>query len=228
MRKVSKFKSYLKSNETFNQISLKIVKFKHSKWARLKKKFQQILKKPFFFDPSTINSRLKTWDRLKNDYKTKLKIRRGLIQNYDQKFNFSFLKKDILKEKKHNFIQIYKKIFVKLEYKVDFLIVKLQLFDNIYEVQSFINSNQILVNNHPINCNYILKKGDVITINTVFSSKKIISKYVNIFNMHPFVEFDSFLGTIVIVKDIIELTNNDLSILLSKNKNLIKTYRAMF
>lgn len=85
-----------------------------------------------------------------------------------------------------------------------------------------INHNKILVNNKTIKSNFILKKGDVISLNTnkviekKTSFKLIRKKYRPNPTFLTFLEVDHYAKKIVIIKGLDDLSFNDFNLLVNE------------
>lgn len=123
-------------------------------------------------------------------------------------------------------IDAYRYYILRHWLRVDVLLWYLNLFPSTYETRQYINNQSILVNGKKIKGNYYLKKGDIITIdlnvnlNSYNRFTILKNKYVNDINIFPFLEFDYFTNTIVVLKNYNELTYEDMSWLIDKNIQL--------
>jgi len=145
-----KNKICFQNNENIHT-NLKISKLKKKKWNLFKKrlKFKKFVKpekrKKFF------QKRLFEKQQLKNFY--------GCLPEYQLKNLFKKLKN------KTNKINIFKKLILLLEQRLDINIVRLKLAKTIYSSKQLINHKKVKVNNKIINqSNFLLKKGDIISI----------------------------------------------------------------
>ena len=68
---------------------------------------------------------------------------------------------------------------LQMYYKIDYMITKLKFFTNIYKARQEICKGNVLVNFSTITHNYILKKGDVITVLAVVDHKLILNFILN-------------------------------------------------
>lgn len=110
-------------------------------------------------------------------------------------------------------------LLVKPMYRVDLLLWYLRYFVNIYEThQNFANNyNVITVNGKKVNFAYSVKEGDIISYNPVkfledINSLKIVKKKImKNRTILPFIEYDKYTNTILIVKGIESLDLNDLT-----------------
>jgi ribosomal protein S4 len=98
----------------------------------------------------------------------------------------------------------------------------LNFFASSYQAREAVNNKQIWVNNKNVAGNYYLKKGDVISLNTQFLLSAILfNKSLHNFFL-TFVEIDYYTKTIVVVKDLNELSLEDLYIVISHYFDLKK------
>ncbi len=131
---------------------LKIWKLKKKKWNLLKKKLhnKKIIKpekRNKFFQ-----QRLFEKQEFKNFY--------GSIPEYQLKTLF----KNLLK--KNNKINVFKNFVITIETRLDINLLRLRFVKTIFQGKQLINHKKIKINDKIINKpNYLLKKGDIITIN---------------------------------------------------------------
>ena len=91
--------------------------------------------------------------------KQQLKFFYGCLSEYQLKNLFQKLKK------RKNKINIFKNFLVLLESRLDIIVVRLKLARTVFQSKQLINHCKIKVNNQIVNkSNYLLKKGDVISL----------------------------------------------------------------
>jgi hypothetical protein len=80
-----------------------------------------------------------------------------------------------------------------------------------------------LVNGKYVKSNYYLKKGDIISISLKQNDKKTYS-FIKIFKKNlfnniffSFLEVDYYSNNIVVIKDVVDLVDTDLQLLIEKN-----------
>lgn len=108
-------------------------------------------------------------------------------------------------------------------YRIDILLWYLNYFNSSFESRQNINSKSILVNGKCVKSNYYLKKGDIISISLKQNDKKTYS-FIKIFKKHlfnniffSFLEVDYYSNNIVVIKDVVDLVDTDLQLLIEKN-----------
>jgi len=153
------------------QINLKNRIINKSKWKKLNSYEQKILNDRRYIRPEEkkklFKERLFEKQQFKNFY--------GCIPEY-QLINLF----NILKNKKDN-TNIINKFVILLESRLDVVIFRLQIARTIFESKQIINHNKIKVNNKIVNFqNYILKKGDIISITNFNKSENFYKN--NIYN----------------------------------------------
>ena len=83
------------------------------------------------------------------------------------------------------------------------------------------------MNNKKIDINFILKKGDIISFNSKklykhLNFEEISSKFLNNNAVYSFIEVDLYTKSLVVLKDINELTLADLNLLITDYFDLYK------
>ena len=196
---INKYKIYSKINSIFafsEFPSIRILKFKRSKWKAWKilflKKLQIINKKSFqskrvikssFINSSIFKQRFSVFTKLKKTYKIGLNLKNSFYQFFDGGLSIKYLKKQCLLKKKivYNFL-------IKPYYKLDILLWKLKFFSSIRQAHQNIKSKKVLVNTKIVSNNFFLKKGDVIhiteevTVEIIDSTPRTIKQLKIIYN----------------------------------------------
>ncbi len=217
MRNTKKYKQYSKNKELSANIPSRILRFNRPKWKFFQKKLDQ-LNKPtnLFVNPLVRKASDKYWEKSTDYFKDGIQLKRHLMNSYDASVKISFFKKKI--KKRNQVKSLLLKFLVKPVYRVDVLLSRLHLFYSTYQTRQFIKYGIILVNNKKIDINYILKKGDIISFNSKkihkhLEFKSICSKFLNNNSVYSFVEMDLYTNNLIILKDINELTQGDLNLL---------------
>ena len=160
-------------------------------------------------------------------YRLRRKVHFILGQMYDQSLNKKelalFLKKENLKNRNY----IFKKLFLRMECRLDIFLWRLKFFNNIYECRKALDKHEILVNGRFLGWNTFLQKGDIIEVNSIFNAKAIRSKTFSLSFFNSFIETDYYTGNVVILKDLKELNLNDLSLFVPKRLNLDQIYKSI-
>jgi len=199
MRIFKKYKSWSKISTNF--FPLRILKFKKTKWKKIKKIFLKTKKNSVFIDHTTQVLQTKTWDRIKNYYKNKLRSNLTLKQRYDcNLMNYIHYH---CNEKKY-----FLKNYIKNEYRIDVLLCNLNFFSSIYHARQHIKNNWDLINDRVnFSEHSVLMKGDVIQLLYIKKSLPSIIKKELKFS---FLEVDYYTNTVIILKNINEINYQDI------------------
>jgi ribosomal 50S subunit-recycling heat shock protein len=228
MRFLNKYKNFSKLDRiSFSQIPLRIMRFKRPKWVRLQKQLLNTQRAELsFFNPLTLKTSFKQWDKSKNYYKSGIQIKKKLMTLFDSAVNINSVKKQIL-TKKNKSKEIFLHGFLKHEFRADILLWRLNFFSSSFAARQSINECEIKLNNKNFLCNKILKKGDLISFhsyksNSNFHLNSILNKIYSNPRFCSFVEVDFYTKTIIIVKDLEELTQDDFNFLINEYFDLKK------
>lgn len=219
MRNVKKYKQYSKNKELSTNIPSRILKFNRPKWKFFQKKLDQLNKPSGPFVNSLVRKASdRYWEKTTDYFKDGLQSKRYLINSYDASIKTSFLKKG--SEKKRTVKSLLLNFLVKPIYRVDILLSRLHLFYSLYQTRQFIKYGIILVNGKKVDSNYILKKGDLISfhlkkVHKHLEFKDISTKFLNNSAIYSFIELDLYTNSLVILKDMNELTQGDLNLLVT-------------
>jgi len=197
MRKYKRYKLFSKLNLNF--YFLRILKFKRTKWKQIQKVIKKIKLNKFILSYKKKLILFKIWDRIKLNYKNKMKVRQSLKCRYDLS--------------KITFVNSLS-YSINQEFTLSTCLWHINLFKTIYEANIYISRGLILINNNVcINLKKKLFCGDII------SFKKDV--YINLANLRinneiflTFLEIDYYLNVIIIIKDVNKLNFKDLSLLL--------------
>jgi len=237
MRSLAKYTSYSKNIP--NVIPFKILKFKSSKWKKIKKiiknKFKLLkrrkqsifflkkrnkvfIKKTRFFFFQGLKVQKRTMPNFNKYYKNCLSTNRLLKQLFDNRLLS-------LKPASKNYNLCFINFFIKQFFKPEILLSKLSFFNSSEEALQGLSNGSILINYEKKKSNYILKSGDIISISNkkinFFLFQKIIEKnYFLKRNFFSFLEIDYITGTIIILKDFSTLNFFDFNLFLSFYINL--------
>ena len=145
---------------------------------------------------------------------------------FDDAVSISSIKKEINKSTKVN-RDIFLAGFLKPEYRADILLWRLNFFSSSFSARQSINEGEVLLNGKTFVSNITLKKGDIL----MFNSKKVCSSFsLESFlkrqsvqrTFSTFVEIDFYTKTLVIVKDLEDLTSDDFNLLFTEYFDLKK------
>jgi hypothetical protein len=189
----------------------KLLSFKRPKWLKIKSFLKKLNFKKYrrLYNNVLIKSRYKRIEKMYFSYKESLILKRSILNFFNNSFSLTFLKKLIVKQKlTHNY---FSSIFFKPLYKIDILLWKLHFFNSVYEVRQAIYKKLIFINHH-LKKSFWLLKGDIICIKGL---KKIhLFSPINFLNF--LVEIDYYTNTIIILKDLDELTIADLALFIKE------------
>lgn len=180
-------KNVFKQNRNFRQIQRK-VNFQN----KYKSFFSQKDSKKIILD-----EKYKRPEEKKKLYKERLFAKQqfknfyGCIPEYQLKNLFNALK---LKKDNTNIIH---KFIILLESRLDMIVFRLQISRTIFEAKQIINHGKIKINNEVIcSQNYILKPGDIISLNNFKISKSFYlnNKFNEKINKVNYLEFDDHLN----------------------------------
>jgi hypothetical protein len=230
MRKESKFKIYSKSKFLLLDTPIKLLKFKHTKWKNYKVLIKKSFKNRSFFNLLKISPRFKVLEKKRFFFTSKLILKRNFSQLFDASIS---IKRAQLEVKKLNFLRLdsfnfYSKSISKFEYNISILLWRLNIFSNVFESRKYVDNKKIIINDSFVSHNYVLKKGDVVFffdfhINSFFNLKN----QIKLINFIPFVEIDYYNNSIIIIKDISELSLEDFCLFTPYHFNLMKLRQVL-
>lgn len=223
MRIVPKYKIFFSNNVFLTNSFKKLQNFKRSKWVTYKKIIKKNLIRKNFINFSLSFLKLKMWEKRKHFFRKHLRIKRILSQHTDYSSCFKSIKNNL----DYNSLNYYnlnylKQTFLKLEFRLDILINRLNFFSSISESKFFITTYGILINDVLIkNTNYFCKKGDIIHFNKIdINNNAILSKQLKLAVFYTFIEIDYYTNTFVVVKNLDELSLEDISLFYPKYADL--------
>lgn len=199
------FNKYKICTRYVDNFPARILKFKHTKWKKIQKRFN--IKKKFLSFKNIKNSVYKiknlVWKKYKLAYKNNLKIKYKLKSRYDWLLKISKLKL------KKNKIIILNNTLLKTEYQLDVLLWKLGFFKNSYQARQFIYNGLISINTKIVYSKQKnLKSGDIIEIKN-FQTNLNFSDLKEIKN--SFLEMDYYTSTVIVLKPLKNLSRKDLT-----------------
>lgn len=234
MRFLNKYKLHEHFASASRKLPLRINKFKRTKWTVIKRKFwvrkwvwnlARTRKKKYkgagkftnFFKVHV--SKQKYY--LRNSFKIKLQTKKYILSLYDNSIKIRLNHKI---KYKRDLLCFH---FTRSLFRIDILLWYLKVFTSSVEARLFLNSKNVFVNNKPVKSNYYIKKGDVISLESFSeliekrnSYRNIKAKYKKSRNFFPFLEFDYYTNTFVVLKDWQELSYNDLTLIITENKKI--------
>lgn len=220
MRFLNKYKLYSNRSSSIKKAPLRILNFKRPKWLRIKKKIKTRQKISFVnWSVDRVSRRFKP--RIKKYYNTKLQTRVKMSSLFDSSIDFKVKTKE---RSKNNVISFH---LVKPLFRIDILLWYLKFFHSSYECRQNVNNKVILVNEKNVKSNYFVKKGDVLTFKNKIDNSKNLSKYSSFRKNYvknrisfSFLEIDHYSKTIIIIKDLKDLTADDFQLLIQEKINV--------
>lgn len=232
---INKYKVYSKINSVFSFSefpSVRILKFKRSKWRNWKLRFlkkesfvfrnislfrKKTKKKVYrrrkpirkilpFVNGSIFKQRFGFLPKVKNSYKVGLNLKNGLYQFFDGGLTLKYLKKQCLLKK-----NTICKFLIKPYFKLDILLWKLKIFSSVRQAHQYIRAKKILVNTKIVQNNFFLKKGDVIHVLNE-NLDLIKNSGLNLSFIFSFCDVDFYSNKIVILKDIDTINEKDFTL----------------
>jgi ribosomal protein S4 len=222
MRLTTKYQIFNKISILPTHIPLRILKFKRPKWKRVqkiittlihKKKLNFITKKKIL-NPIFLKKTYKNWTKIKTKYKESLLLKRSVYSLFD----FNLNKKSLFTFKNNEAKTTFLFFFMKLEFKIENLLWRLNFLNSCYTIKQLLNSGLILINLKKKKNNYILKKGDIITFSkklNFFTNNFLITK-----KLFSFLEIDYYSTTIIILKNYNEITIEESTLFFAKFYNI--------
>lgn len=243
MRFVNKYKGYEKATIIFERFPLRVLKFKRPKWKKVQKliiyrKKSRVVKKNLLkklsrqpenrlFDTFVNYLDPYTWDRIKKYYENGRKIRTSILKLFDKTLAAKSFKK-FSRRSKNSFVttDVYLKMIVKPEYRLNILIWRLGFFRSSYQACQAINEKRVYVNDRCVSKSTLLCKGDVITFSPSYKQSHLVIQKIRDSFLEPqsvltFLEVDYYSNSVVIVKGLSDLSTEDLY-LMAKDHYSIK------
>lgn len=215
MQHLTKYKNFNKL--TYFHKSLprrRILKFKRPKWKKLQFKVTKFTKRKKLFNVQIVKAAFKRWEKKKNYFREGLKLKRDTFLFYNKRFSLKYYKKKFVSLRNDTFSPI--KLFISPFYRIDILLWKLGFFQSSLEVNQAINQRNIIINFKKIKTNVFLKQGDIIIFKT--KGKLNYNKLTKeVYFLHSFLEIDLYTNTIVVLKNVLDLTQTELSLLLKES-----------
>lgn len=214
MRLVHKYKIY---NKVRNVLSYptRILKFKRTKWLRIKKFLQKKQRKKryryryriVFSNRNLVKLNLKRWSRMKYVYKNLiLNNRLSLIKMNLDKRKVKYFKNFSISKKKDD---TYKKFYKQIS-SSDYLLTLVKFSSNIFSSKQLMRSKKIFVNGKLAKKPSFLKKGDFVVLKDNFFFYKLINlKYSKMHRFNTLLDVDYYSQSFVLLKSENDVTNRD-------------------
>jgi len=232
MRLSNRYKTFAKPNNFIVEFPDRLTRFKRSKWKLLQKKLLKNSTKKIQRETSfTLKSPLYSWEKIKTAYKTGLMFKTAIMSSFDNSITSAFLKKAFSNKINKSTKDLLIKSVIKPYFRIDILLTSMELFQTSFQARQFINDGNVLLNFKRIKSNVFVQKGDVITFTTTRSdsflySPAFIQNTTKFTKFYSFVEYDLYTKTIVIIKNLNELTEEDIFLLLpqASDMNVLRNY----
>lgn len=153
------------------------------------------------------------------------------MSSFDNSITTPLLKKAVFTRTNRSTKDLLIQSLIKPYFRIDILLTSMEFFKTSFQARQFINEGNVLLNFKKVKGNVFVQKGDVIVFNTERSDAFL---YLNSFlknktkftKFYSFVEYDLYTKTIVIVKNLKELTEEDIFLLLpqSSDMNVLRNY----
>ena len=227
MRLRCKYKGYNNLSQPFERFPVRVLKFRNTKWKRVQKQLSSslFLDKKFVDNFSTKVS-YKTWEKLDNYYREGNRLKNNIVNFFDKSISASSLKK-ILKNSSLSSTTrgMYLHTLLKPEFRVDILLWRLNFFASSYEARQALNERKILVNQKAVSGNFFLSKGDVVSFTNkcnvdFLTIKEHKNNFLSTDTILSFVEVDYYSNTVVVIKDLTDLTADDFYLIVKESFNL--------
>ena len=232
MRLTNRYKILSKPNNFVFDFPERLNRFKRSKWQLLQKKALKSASKKARRETSfTLKAPLHSWEKVQTAYKTGLALKAAIMASFDNSITTKLLKKAVFTRTNCSTKDLLIHSLLKPYFRLDILLTSMELFKTSFQARQFINDGNVLLNFKKVKSNVFVKKGDVIVFT---SSRSDDFLYLNSFlknktkftKFYSFVEYDLYTKTIVIVKNLNELTEEDIFLLLpqSYDLNILRSY----
>lgn len=234
MRFLNKYKLHEHFASASKKLPTRVSKFKKSKWASIKKKLW--IRKWTWNLARTRRKKYKTPGKFTDFFKVHIPRRKYYLRNafrikLQTKKYFLSLYDNSIKIRLNSKIKYKRELLcfhsTKSLFRIDILLWYLKFFTSSVEARLFLNSKNVLVNNKAVKSNYFIKKGDVISLahfseflELKNSYRNLKAKYKKSRSFFPFLEYDYYTNTLIVVKNWHELSYNDLTLIITENKKI--------
>ena len=229
MRLRSRYKGYNQMIQPFDGFSLRVLKFKTTKWKKIQKTLSiSNTTNKKIVENFSIKVPYKVWEKVNNYYREGHRLKNSIFLLYDKAVSVAYFKSVLKNSSLSSTLRnMYLYMLLKPEFRLDILLWHLNFFETSYQARQAINEGKVRVNDRSVAGNFFLSKGDVITVISSSNSKALDfsqkKKKSTISNMvFPFVEVDYYTNTLVVVKDLKDLTSDDFHLLLTETYNVKK------
>lgn len=207
MRQLYKYKHF-NNLDFIAKFPVKVLKFKRPKWHRLQEQYRSksLLGKELV-DITSVKNEFKAWEKVSSSYKTRLKDYSFISASLNNSINLKKLKKSSsITSRKERFANLYFQNY----YKVCTLTWLAHFLTSTVEARQQIHSKKVTVNNRIPSQNAILVKGDILSwTDTQYNFLTITQKYNKNISFLTHVDIDYYSQDIVLVKDLVDLSEED-------------------
>lgn len=170
-------------------------------------KFNKFKHKYHLIDITTMNIRLRFWNRVKSCYKNRLNSYTFLLSLFDNSVKSRFLKQNAGLTNRKDF---YLKYYFRNYYNPYILVWLSSFLSSSFEARQKGSAEIVLVNSKVGSNVSLLQKGDVVSIlDKKIKVLSIMRKYNRSFSFLSHVEIDYYSQNIAIIKDISTLSKDD-------------------
>lgn len=221
MRRVKKYKKYSNLRELSPYIPARISRFQRPKWKFFQKKLESVQKvQEYFVNPTVKKASSKYWEKSTDYFKEEIMLRRFLLNSFDSAIKLSNLKKKVKPSSSKTTKSLLLNYLIKPLFRIDILLSRLHFFSSSYQARQFISNGLVKINGKKVKPNFSLKKGDIVTLNLLtfqnnLKFSTIFSRFLNNNLFYSFVEVDHYTKTLVILKNLDEITDDDLNLLIT-------------
>ena len=229
MRLRSKYKGYNLLSQPFDRFPLRVLKFKNTKWKKIQKILSSLgTTKKKIVENFSVKVPYKTWEKVNNYYKDGHRLKNSIFLVYDKAVSVTYFKSVLKNPSLSSTLRnMYLYMLLKPEFRLDILLWHLNFFESSYQARQAINERKVRVNEKSVAGNFFLSKGDVITMVNCKNFKALdlnqkIDKNSVSDIIFPFVEVDYYTNTLIVIKDLKDLTEDDFHLLLTETYNIKK------
>jgi ribosomal protein S4 len=216
MRSNNKYKIYNQADSLVESFHQRLLNFKRPKWGKIKKKIlQRNRSRKFLVNNLRVKATFKNWDKVKTYYNFGLKNKNSVYSYFDNSIRIKHINETLKKNKSCRIQEKFLNCLIKPEYRIDILLARLGFFCSSFQARQSLFSKKVLVNGCFVRANFLLRKGDIITL--LDSIKLNINQ--SFINLSPtkkifsFIEIDYYNNTVVIIKNLNDLHLQDIYLL---------------
>jgi len=213
MRRINKYKTYPRIDIS-PKFPKRLLNLKRPKWNSLKDDLKVILADQENFnliDSDVVLGETFGWDRVSRTYKSRLEFYTSLSTRFDQSIKIRRLKSYKIVSRFDNYVKHLAEGF----FKTTALLWSTYFFKSTFEAKQHIDGLGIILNGVKLKANESLSSGDVLSVlDDSFKLSNNLNKYSDNNQILSFVELDYYSQSAVVLKDIQNLSEEDLNLLL--------------